>query len=373
MCTLPLLAGENVGTRFVVPTVAGCIDLVVHVATERDGRRRVREIVAVPGRVEGDVVETADIFVDARASGWSAPTAGRRTPTGSSRAGFDLPRCSRPTTGATPDGRPPRAAARHRAVPRSGGRSGRRARRGRRGATRRDRVADMLARPASSRSRPARSLASCVGVGGVRARRDARRVAVAGDRAGFGVIAAYAPVGAGAGAGQRQRRAELRDLWPEVVDNLASGVRAGLSLPEALTQLGERGPEELRRPFARFGEDYRATGRFYDCLDRLKASLADPVGDRIVESLRMAREVGGTDLGRLLRTLSAFLREDARTRAELETRQGWTVNAARLAVAAPWIVLALLSLRPEAVGAYNSPRGSSSSPSAARCAWSPTG
>ncbi len=157
--------------------------------------------------------------------------------------------------------------------------------------------------------------------------------------------------------GQRQRRAELRDLWPEVVDNLASGVRAGLSLPEALTQVGVRGPAELRRPFARFGEDYRATGRFFDCLDRLKASLADPVGDRIVESLRMAREVGGSDLGRLLRTLSAFLREDARTRAELETRQGWTVNAARLAVAAPWIVLALLSLRPEAVDAYNSAAG----------------
>ena len=62
MCTLPLLAGENVGSRFVVPTVAGSIDLVVHAALEHDGVRRVREVVAVPGRVEGDVVETADIF-----------------------------------------------------------------------------------------------------------------------------------------------------------------------------------------------------------------------------------------------------------------------------------------------------------------------
>lgn len=62
MCTLPLLAGENVGHSFVVPTVASSVDLVVHAATEADGRRRVREIVAVPGRVEGDVVETADIF-----------------------------------------------------------------------------------------------------------------------------------------------------------------------------------------------------------------------------------------------------------------------------------------------------------------------
>lgn len=62
MCTLPLLAGENVGSRFVVPTVAGSIDVVIHIALERDGVRRVREIVAVPGRVEGDVIEVADIF-----------------------------------------------------------------------------------------------------------------------------------------------------------------------------------------------------------------------------------------------------------------------------------------------------------------------
>ncbi len=157
---------------------------------------------------------------------------------------------------------------------------------------------------------------------------------------------------------RRDKRAhELRDVWPEVVDNLASAIRAGLALPEALAQLGDRGPALLRPRFARFAADYRATGRFGDCLDRLKASLADPVGDRVVESLRMAREVGGTDLGRLLRTLSAFLREDARTRAELETRQGWTVGAARLALAAPWLLLLLLSTRPGAVEAYRSATG----------------
>jgi pilus assembly protein CpaF len=63
MCTLPLLAGENVSARFVVPTVAASVDLVVHAALERDGRRLVREIAAVPGRVEGDVVEIAELFV----------------------------------------------------------------------------------------------------------------------------------------------------------------------------------------------------------------------------------------------------------------------------------------------------------------------
>jgi pilus assembly protein CpaF len=63
MCTLPLLAGDNVSSRFVVPTVAGSIDVVVHVALERDGTRRVREIIGVPGRAEGDVIEIADLFL----------------------------------------------------------------------------------------------------------------------------------------------------------------------------------------------------------------------------------------------------------------------------------------------------------------------
>jgi tight adherence protein B len=156
---------------------------------------------------------------------------------------------------------------------------------------------------------------------------------------------------------RRRRASELRDLWPEVVDNVASAVRAGMSLPEAMAEVGVRGPETLRRPFQRFAADYRASGRFNDCLDRLKAALADPVGDRIIESVRLARDVGGTDLGRLLRTLSAFLREDAHTRAELETRQGWTVGAARLALAAPWAMLALLATNPQAAQAYDSPAG----------------
>lgn len=63
LCTLPLLAGENVGHAFVVPTVASAVDLVVHVAASPGGERRVREIVALPGRAENGVVEVADLFV----------------------------------------------------------------------------------------------------------------------------------------------------------------------------------------------------------------------------------------------------------------------------------------------------------------------
>ncbi|MGB0100872.1 MAG: type II secretion system F family protein [Nocardioides sp.] len=172
----------------------------------------------------------------------------------------------------------------------------------------------------------------------------------------FGLMGAWLPVAVISGRARRRQR-ELAEVWPEAVDNLVSAVRAGMSLPDALGALGARGPEPLRGAFDQFALDYQVTGRFGECLDRLKDRLADPVGDRVVEGLRIAREVGGGELGRLLRDLSAYLRDDARTRSELESRQSWTVNGARLAVAAPWLVLLLMSLQSEVIGRYASPAG----------------
>ncbi|NYG56643.1 CpaF family protein [Nocardioides perillae] len=62
MCTLPLLAGENISARFVVPTVASSVDLVVHLGVDPGGTRRVEEVVAVPGRSESDVIEAEEVF-----------------------------------------------------------------------------------------------------------------------------------------------------------------------------------------------------------------------------------------------------------------------------------------------------------------------
>jgi pilus assembly protein CpaF len=62
MCTLPLLAGENVSARFVLPTVAASVDLVVHLGLDQHGVRRVNEIAGVPGRVENDVIEVEPVF-----------------------------------------------------------------------------------------------------------------------------------------------------------------------------------------------------------------------------------------------------------------------------------------------------------------------
>lgn len=172
----------------------------------------------------------------------------------------------------------------------------------------------------------------------------------------FASMAAYLPFAVVRGRA-RSRQRELAEVWPDAVDNLASAVRAGLSLAEAVSGLAERGPEPLRDPFRVFAREYQASGRFEESLDRLKTRLADPVGDRVVEGLRIAREVGGGDLGRLLRNMSAHLRDDARTRSELEARQAWAVNGARLAVSAPWLVLLMMSFQRDVITRYASPAG----------------
>lgn len=62
ICTLPLLAGENISSAFVVPTVASCFDMVVHCHRDPNGHRKVSEILAVGNRVENGIIETYPLF-----------------------------------------------------------------------------------------------------------------------------------------------------------------------------------------------------------------------------------------------------------------------------------------------------------------------
>jgi len=159
----------------------------------------------------------------------------------------------------------------------------------------------------------------------------------------------------------RTRRHRLlrlrRGLWPDVCDLLIASIRVGMPLPDAVAALEEAAPAPLRPAFAAFARDLHATGRFDAAAVQLKEALADPVGDRIVETLRMAREVGGTELTAVLRALSGSVRAEAALRAEVEARQSWIRGAAVLGAIAPWVILVLLLLRPEGARAYTTPEG----------------
>ncbi|HWU28607.1 MAG TPA: type II secretion system F family protein, partial [Microbacterium sp.] len=171
-----------------------------------------------------------------------------------------------------------------------------------------------------------------------------------------GLAAGSAPVLYLRGRRLRLRKAR-RQLWPDVCDLLVAAIRVGLSLPDAVASLADSAPSAVRPAFAVFARDLRATGRFETSLDRLKATLADPIADRIIETLRMARQVGGTELTGVLRALSSSVRADAALRGEVEARQSWIRGAAVLGAVAPWVILGLLVSRPEGREAYASAEG----------------
>ena len=147
------------------------------------------------------------------------------------------------------------------------------------------------------------------------------------------------------------------DLWPDVVDDLASAIRAGLSLPKAVIELCNSGPEQLRPAFQMCRDQYQATGDFNAGLNLIAQNLEEPQADKFVASLQIAHEVGGADLGVLLRTLSEVMREELVLRGEIVARQSWTVNGAKLAVAAPWVTALVLSTRDTAANVYMSASG----------------
>ena len=170
------------------------------------------------------------------------------------------------------------------------------------------------------------------------------------------VFGALSPVGWLRSRARSLRRSR-RALWPDVCDLLVASVRAGMSLPESVASLSSSAPLALRPAFERFAADLAASGHFESAILRLKAALADPASDRIIETLRMARQVGGTELTAVLRSLSGSVRADCALRGEVEARQSWIRGAAVLGVVAPWLVLALLATRPEGARAYGSPEG----------------
>lgn len=236
-------------------------------------------------------------------------------------------------------------------------------------------VYDGIVRPAPGpRSPLRRSVEALASESGIRALTPARLVLASGAAAfaamilaaaitGSAVVALALSVPAGAmplSIARRKRdarRRRLREQWPDALATLIAGVRAGVSLGECCAALVERGPEGIRPGARAFASTYRATGSFAAGLSSMQDELADPVADRVAAALRLAHEAGGTDLVRVLRALADFLREDTRVRKEIEARWSWTVTAARVAAAAPWIVLLLMASQPEAARAYDSATG----------------
>lgn len=154
------------------------------------------------------------------------------------------------------------------------------------------------------------------------------------------------------------RRRRLRSSWPGIVDSMRQVIRSGGSIPEAVTEAGMLAPDELRGAFDGFPAALDSGHRVDEALRQLKSAIADPVADRVIEALRMAYEVGGAELPAVLQALQHSVRSDIAAREDALAKQAWIRAASRMGVAAPWLVLLLLSGRPETISAYSTPAGS---------------
>jgi tight adherence protein B len=176
----------------------------------------------------------------------------------------------------------------------------------------------------------------------------------------LGLLAGLASWVLGYGFVLRQRRARhhrLRLAWPGVIDHIRAGIRSGGDVVGAVRALPETLPHDIAGPLAEFRIDTDRGMAADEALSELGRRLADPVGDRIVEVLRMAHEVGGTDLPEVLNALARSVRHDIAVREDATAKQSWIRSAAVLAVSAPWVVLVVIGSRAQTVAAYQTFEG----------------
>jgi tight adherence protein B len=174
------------------------------------------------------------------------------------------------------------------------------------------------------------------------------------------VLTVVAMVFAGFAYVRKQRDARfhrLQQAWPGVIDHLRAGIRSGSDVTTAVMALPDSLPPDIAHPVAEFRVAINRGLDTDSALAELATRFANPVSDRICEVLRMAHEVGGTDLPSVLLQLQQSVRSDIALRADARAAQSWIRSAALLALCAPWIVLVVIGTREQTASSYHSVEG----------------
>ncbi len=160
-----------------------------------------------------------------------------------------------------------------------------------------------------------------------------------------GTFAASAPIASYRSRRERRRR-NAREAWPRMIEEirLLTGT-LGRSIPQALLDVGRRGPEELRPAFAAAEREWLISTDFARTCAVLKARLADPTADAACETLLVAHEVGGSDVDRRLAALAEDRIQDLQGRKDAQAKQAGVRFARRFVLVVPFgMALAGLSI-----------------------------
>lgn len=149
-----------------------------------------------------------------------------------------------------------------------------------------------------------------------------------------GFAASFPP--ASSKARRTARRAAAQDAWPRMLEEIRIQTSAlGRSIPQALFEVGRRGPEELRPAFDAAHREWLISTDFERTLTVLKSRLADPTADATCETLLIAHELGGSDLERRLEALIEDRVLDTQGRKDARAKQSGVRFARRFVLLVP--------------------------------------
>jgi len=133
-----------------------------------------------------------------------------------------------------------------------------------------------------------------------------------------------------------RRRADAREAWPRMIEEmrLLTG-SLGRSVPQALFEVGRRGPSEMQDAFAAAQREWLISTDFTRTVAVLKHALADPTADATCETLLVAHEVGGSDLDRRLAALIEDRVQDLQGRKDARAKQSGVRFARRFVLLVP--------------------------------------
>jgi len=143
---------------------------------------------------------------------------------------------------------------------------------------------------------------------------------------------------------RNHRRAHAAESWPRLIEEIRLQTGSlGRSVPQALFEVGRRGPVEMRDAFEAAEREWLLATDFNRTVAVLKERLADPSADATLETLLVAHEVGGTDLDRRLAALVDDRTRDLQGRKDARAKQAGVRFARRFVLAVP-IGMALAGL-----------------------------
>lgn len=142
---------------------------------------------------------------------------------------------------------------------------------------------------------------------------------------------------------KNNKSTELKmNQWLVLIDELASGVRAGLTISESLSQSLNKSEEPLRQDLIEAILEFNRSGQVSKVMKILQTQISDPVGIATLKLLAIVLKTGSNDLATSLSILSNTSRENINLIQELKAKQAWVLNGAKISIIAPWVVLLTL-------------------------------